>query len=413
MGALGQVVVVGGSLAGLRAVEALRRRGFGGRIVWVGAEEHPPYDRPPLSKQLLSGAWEAERLFFRRAEGYGELEADLRFGRRAVRLDAVARSIDLDDGTAVHFDGLVIATGAKPRQLRTAGGIGVGQSARSAAPAHQQVGGVHTLRTLDDSLAIRSALERSPRVVVIGAGFIGLEVAACCRQRGLDVTIIEALDVPLGAAIGPTMGAAVAALHRDAGVRLLCGVRVTGLKSDKNVEAVVLEDGRSISADLVVVGVGVEPEVTWLQGSGLTLDDGVVCDETCATNVENVVAAGDVARWRHRLFQQSLRVEHWTNAVEQANAAVARLLDGSAAPFATVPYFWSDQYDVKIQFAGLATGADEVRVVEGSAEERRLVALYGARGVLRAALTFNRPAQLIKYRRMIGDGVNLDEAARG
>jgi NADPH-dependent 2,4-dienoyl-CoA reductase/sulfur reductase-like enzyme len=220
------LVVVGGSLAGLRAVEALRRRGYEGRIVWIGEEAVPPYDRPPLSKQLLDGTWPPERLQFRRGEGYDALEVEQRFGRRATRLDATRREVWLDDGDRVGWDGLIIATGASPRHI----------------PATKGLAGVHVLRTLDEALAIRDALAAGPRVTILGAGFIGLEVAASCRKRGAAVTVIEVADVPLSRAIGPDIGSALAAIHRDEGVDLRTGVRVTDFVGDGRIEAVVLQD---------------------------------------------------------------------------------------------------------------------------------------------------------------------------
>ncbi len=388
------VVVVGASLAGLRAAEALRRRGYDGRLVLVGEEPHLPYDRPPLSKEILRGEWEVDRLALRR-QGLDDLALDLRLGRRAERLDLDARAVVLDGGDLLPFDGLVIATGARPRPL----------------PAAPPQDGIHLLRTLDDALAIRSALDESPRVAVVGAGFIGAEVAASCRRRGLAVAMIEALPVPFEPAVGKEMGELCAALHRDQGVDLRCGVPVAALEGEGRVEGVVLADGSRVAADLVVVGIGVTPATQWLASSGLELDDGVVCDATCATRAPHVVAAGDVARWYNPLYQEPMRVEHWTHAVEQAAAAAQRLLDGPGAPgFAPAPLFWSDQYDVKLQFAGRYRPGDEVRIVEGSPTERRFVALYGRQGHLVGAFAMNRPRQLVGWRRRIREGVSWQQA---
>lgn len=385
-----QVVVVGASLAGLRAVEALRRRGYDGSIVWIGADPSPPYDRPPLSKQLLRGEWEPERTTLK--ADYAALAADLRLGRRAVSLDPRERRVGLDDGTTVEYEGLVIATGAAARTL----------------PGSQALSGVHTLRTLDDALAIRRALAGRPQVAVVGAGFIGLEVAASCRALGLDVTVVEMARVPLVAALGEIMGEAIAELHRAQGVSLRTGVGVEALLGDGRVTGLRLSDGTTVPADLVVVGIGVVPETRWLEGSGVALGNGVVCDERCATNLPGVVASGDVAEWKNPLFGEAMRVEHWTNAVEQANAAIGTLLDGEAAPpFASVPYFWSDQYDAKLQFAGRIGKGDELRIVEGSVADRNLVALYGRAGKLRGVLTVNKPAMLIKHRRRIAERAEL------
>lgn len=388
------VVVVGASLAGLRAVEALRRDGYEGRLVLVGDEPHLPYDRPPLSKELLAGEWEPDRAALRRAP-YEDLDLDWRLERRAVRLDLGRRAVELHDGERLDFDGLVVATGAAPRTLR-------------GAPP---LAGVFTLRTLDDCLAIREVLASKPRVVVVGAGFIGSEVAATCRRLDLDVTVVEALPVPLVHALGPVMGEACARLHLDHGVDLRCGVTVEGLEGDGRVERVRLGDGTAVDADLVVVGIGVAPVTGWLEGSGLVLDDGVVCDETLLA-APGVVAAGDVCRWPNPLFGESMRLEHWTNATEQGVAAAKRLLagEGPAEAFAPVPFFWSDQYDVKIQFAGLASAGDDLAVVHGSVEDRRFVALYGRAGRVVGVLGFDNPRRVMQCRRMVADRVGFDEA---
>jgi 3-phenylpropionate/trans-cinnamate dioxygenase ferredoxin reductase subunit len=388
------IAVVGASLAGLRAAEALRREGFDGRLTLIGAERHLPYDRPPLSKQILAGSMAPEQLALRR-ESWDELALDLRLDARAVGLDLGAREVALEGGGRVGFHGLVIATGAAPRRL-----------AGLPEPA-----GVHVLRTLDDALAVRAALEKEPRVVVIGAGFIGAEVAATCRGRGLQVTVLEALPRPLARSLPPALGELVAALHRDHGVDLRCGVGVAGFEGAGRVESVALADGTRLPADLVVVGIGVAPETAWLERSGLALRDGVVCDATCAA-APGVVAAGDVARWRNPLFDEEMRVEHWTHAVEQGEAAARRLLAGDAAaqPFAPVPYFWSDQFDRKLQFAGRARPDDELRLVQGSFEERRFVAAVGRAGRLVGAFAMNRPAPLMRLKRMIAEGVAFQDA---
>jgi len=396
MAALERIVVVGASLAGLRAVEALRRRGYEGRLVLVGAEPHRPYDRPPLSKDVLRGAREPDRIALVTQEAFDALDLDLRLGTRATALDRSERAVVLDDGERLAFDGLLVATGAAPRNL----------------PGTPALDGIHTLRTLEDCLAIRADLERAPRVAVVGAGFIGAEVAATCRQRGLDVTLIEQLPVPMAATLGLEIGAICAATHRDQGVDLRCGVRVDGFEGGESVERVRLSDGSTVAADVVVVGIGVFPETRWLESSGLTLDDGLVCDETLAA-APGIVAAGDVARWTHPLFGESMRVEHWTNAVEQGEAAAERLLaePGGAKPFAPVPFVWSDQYDLKIQSAGLMKPDDEVHIAHGSLAERRFVALYGRKGRLVGALAFNRVRFLMDYRRLIREGASW-EAAR-
>jgi 3-phenylpropionate/trans-cinnamate dioxygenase ferredoxin reductase subunit len=394
--ALRNIVVVGASLAGLRAVETLRREGYDDRLVLVGAEPHRPYDRPPLSKELLAGEWEPEQLALRR-QSYDDLDLDWRLERRATSLDLRAREVELHDGERIAFDGLVVATGATPRTL----------------PGTPPLAGVFTLRTLDDSLALAELLDARPRVVVIGAGFIGSEVAATCKtKRGLDVTVLEALPVPMVRGVGPVIGEVMGELHRDHGVDLRCGVTVADIEGDGRVERVRLGDGTAIEADVVVVGVGVAPETAWLEGSGLRLDNGVVCDETCLA-APGVVAAGDVARWPNPRFGGELmRVEHWTNATEQGVAAAQRLLAGESGgvPYAPVPFVWSDQYDVKIQVVGHVRGDDEVAVAHGTLDERRFVALFGRAGRLTGALGFGRPRQLMQYRRMVADGAAFADA---
>jgi NADPH-dependent 2,4-dienoyl-CoA reductase/sulfur reductase-like enzyme len=391
------IVVVGASLAGLRAAETLRREGYGERLMLVGAESHLPYDRPPLSKELLAGEWEPDQIGLRK-QPYDDLDLDLRLGRRATRLDVADRFVELEDGgERLAFDGLVVATGARPRTL----------------PRTPALDGIFVLRTLDDCLAIRARLDHRPRVVVIGAGFIGSEVAATCRGRGLDVTVLEMLATPLERAVGPVVGDACGRLHRHHGVDLRCGVKVAGFEGTDRVERVRLADGGTIDADVVVVGVGVVPETRWLEDSGLALDDGVVCDETCLA-APGIVAAGDVARWPNPLFDgEIMRVEHWTNATEQGVAAARRLLvddASSAEAFAPVPFVWSDQYDVKIQVVGSVRGDDEVAVADGSLDEHRFVALFGRGGRLVGALGFSRPRLVMQYRKLIAERASWDDA---
>lgn len=387
------IVVVGASLAGLRAVETLRGEGYDGNLVLVGAEPWLPYDRPPLSKEVLRGEWGEERLALRRKD-YDSLELDLRLGTRATALDAQARQVELDDGTRLDFDGLLIATGSAPRTL----------------PGTDGLQGVHVLRTLDDALALRADLEAAPRrVVVVGAGFIGAEVAASCRQLGLAVTLVEPLPAPMERGLGREAGGWMAEVHREHGVDLRLDMGVDAIEGGTRVERVKLSDGAVLDTDVVVVGIGVTPVTGWLESSGLEIDDGVVCDATCATRVPGVVAAGDVARWHHPLYGRAIRMEHWTNAVEQGVAAARRLL-GRAEPFDAIPLFWSDQYDLKIQLAGLPEFDGESRVVHGSVEERKFVRLYEKQGRLCAALGFNQARRMIGYRRMIADGTRWDDA---
>lgn len=389
--------IVGASLAGIRGAEALRRRGFDGRIVLLGDEPHHPYDRPPLSKQVLAGAWDADRTALTTPEKLDALDLELRLGVAATGFELASRRLSTTEGDEV-VDGLLIATGARCRTL----------------PGTDGVAGVHVLRSLDQTMALRSDLEAGPgRVVVVGAGFIGAEVAATCRGRGLDVTMIEALPTPLGRVLGDRMGAVCADVHRQHGVDLRTGVGVERIESgaDRRVKAVVLSDGAVIPADVVVVGIGVVPNTEWLEQSGLDIDDGVRCDETMLA-APGVTAAGDVARWPNRRFGEEMRVEHWDNAIEQGVHAAERLLvdDDDAAPFRPVPWFWSDQYDRKIQLAGRVGPDDEVEIVTGSLAEHRFAALYGRADRLVGVLGFNRPRHVMQYKTMIENGASFAEA---
>jgi 3-phenylpropionate/trans-cinnamate dioxygenase ferredoxin reductase subunit len=395
------IVVVGASLAGLRAAETLRAEDYGGRIVMIGAESHEPYDRPPLSKQLLAGTWGLDRVRLRDPEKIDALALDLRLGHTAVSLDVAGHTLELDDGDRLPFDGAVVATGAQARTL--------------ADTAH--LGGVYTLRTLEDCFALAGAVAApGTRLVVVGAGFIGSEVAATCSGLGAQVTVVEALPVPLARVLGDRMGAACGALHTDHGVALRTGVAVAGLVSEespsgKRVSGVALIDGSLIPADVVVVGIGVAPTTDWLAGSGLAIDNGVQADATLHA-ADDIVVAGDVARWFDRRLGTDIRIEHWTNAAEQGVAAARSLLAGraEAEAYMPVPYFWSDQYDTKIQVIGHPRPDDEIIVVDGSLEERRFVALYGRQGKVTAALGFSRPRQLMGFRPLVEAQASLDEA---
>lgn len=394
---LDAIAVVGASTAGLAAAGALRRRGFAGTLTLIGDEPHRPYDRPPLTKQFLAGEWETDRLAL---PGAHDPDADLtwRLGSEATHLDVVGRTIGLADGSTVTADGIVLACGATPRPL----------------PGTEGVDGVHTLRTLDDALALRARLMRAPsRVVVVGAGFIGAEVAATARGLGVEVTVVEPLETPLARVLGAEVGTVFAELHREAGVDVRLGVAVDHLVTDASgrVTQVVLDDGTAIDAEVVVVGIGVVPNTAWLDDSDLTIDDGIVCDATCHA-APGIVACGDVARWPNPVFDdEMMRIEHWDHAFAHAEHAAGALLDGDAAePFATVPWFWSDQYDRKVQLAGRVRPNDDVVIAEGSLAERRFVALYGRAGRLVGVLGMNRPRHVVQLRPRIAERIGFDEA---
>jgi len=413
---LERIVVVGSSLAGVRACAGIRRGGFDGTLTLIGAESHQPYDRPPLSKKVLAGEWEPDRIPLFRGDEPNELRIDLRLGSPAVSLSLTDgdRSVTLADGSIVSFDGLVIATGATLRRL-------------PGQPDHPSV---MELRTLDDSLALRARLTAGgQRLLVIGAGFIGLEVAATARQLDNDVTVLEGAPAPLIRGLGVEMGLAVTTLHADNDVPIHCQVQVVAIRPRSGAADAAIDvdvrwaDGRNetMVADVVVVGVGVAPSTGWVEGSGIQLRDGVVCDgtlnvlDTGSTPIPGVYAAGDIVRWPNGQFDdEEMRIEHWTNASEQGMAAAANLLAADRGepptPFETVPFFWSDLFGKRIQFIGRAAGDDEIRLVLGSVEERKFLALYGKHGVLRGALALAMPKPLNQCRKLLVDKVTFDEA---
>ncbi|MET7462955.1 FAD-dependent oxidoreductase [Nonomuraea sp. NPDC005501] len=385
MSRLSRIVVVGASAAGLTAAETLRWHGFTGSLTLVGEERRPPYDRPPLSKQSLRGAWGADRVALRRHDALTTLTADWRLGVTAMALDTAARTITLSDGSALAYDGLVIATGVTPRRL----------------PAGHELIGVHVLRTLDDALALRAGLRTAGSVVIVGAGLLGSEVAAVAQQSGRNVTLVDPSPAPMTRQFGEHVARRCGELHTRQGVDLRCGAAVTALTGrDGRVTGVDLDDGAHVPADLVVLAIGAMPSVGWLADSGLVVSDGVECDHTCQA-VPGVVAAGDVASWHHPHLGR-MRVEHRMNATEQAIAAAGTLL-GADTPFAPVPYFWTDQYDVRIQAYGV-TGPDaQFQIVTDDPATGRFAALYGADGHVIGAVTWNLPRQARLLRRYVAE----------
>ncbi|HEY5422227.1 MAG TPA: FAD/NAD(P)-binding oxidoreductase [Ilumatobacteraceae bacterium] len=397
---MNRIVVVGASLAGLRACESLRTGGYTGTITLIGAEPHEPYDRPPLSKALLKGDWEPERVQLRKPAEIEGLGLDVRLGTVATAFDAANRLVTLQTGEAITGDGVIIATGSAPRPL----------------PDQPDLDGVVMLRTLDDSLDLRRRLADRPKVVVIGAGFIGLEVAATAAQTGCSVTVLEFAPAPMIRGLGAEMGEIVARVHERNGVSLRCGVEVTDILGTERVTGVVA-GGEKYDADVVVVGVGVSPATQWLTDSGLELRDGIVCNDSLRA-ASGVYAAGDCARWVNNLFGEAgeeMRIEHWTNAAEQGAAAAANLLSDFAGvdpiPYAPVPFFWSDQFDSRIQFIGRAHGDDEVRVVTGDLDGK-FVALYGHGGRLRGVLGVSLPRMVMPYRKLLVERASWDDAIR-
>ena len=360
-----RVVIVGASAAGLAAAETLRREGHTGPLTLIGDEPAAPYDRPPLSKEILSGAWPPDRLPLRTQADLDALDLDARYGREAIGANAAEGTVLLADGTQVPYDGLIVATGVRPRHL-------------PGTPAH-------VLRTLDDALALKDRLGPGRTLAVVGAGFLGAEAASVAAGLGTHVTLLEPAPVPLAHAVGEDIGRMLAQVHLHHGVDLRTGTGVSEVVPG----GVRLGDGSLVEADTVLVAVGSRPNTEWLTGSGLTLDDGLVCDEFCAA-APGVYGAGDVARWHNPLFSTSMRIEHRTNAAEQGMAAARNLL-GARRPFAPVPYFWSDQYDMKIRAYGYLRGHDEMRIAEGSLEERKFTAVYRTGDRLTGVLAVGMP----------------------
>jgi len=392
---LNHVAVVGASLAGLRTVEALRREGFEGRITVIGAEDELPYDRPPLSKQFLVDDWEEGKLALAR-NGVEELKADWKLGLAASSLDVDAKRLTLADGSTVVADAIILATGTRARRL----------------PFGQDLEGVLELRNLGDARKLRAALAGSTRVVVVGAGFIGMDVAASCRQKGLEVTVVEPLPAPLIRGLGAVLGERVARRHREEGVVFRLGVGVDGFEGKGRVTGVRLSDGETLPAEIVIVGVGAAPATDWLEGAGLEIDNGVLCDATGSTGHEGIYALGDCARWLNARYPERPRFEHWTSAVEQSDVIAKRIIHGVAEDFAPIPYVWTDQFDLRIAIAGEIQEGDEMHVCLGTLEEDRFLALFGRAGKLAAAVGFKRPRQLNGMRRKMaeGEGISFAEA---
>lgn len=382
---LSRVAIVGAGAAGVAAAEALRHEKFSGDIVIFGDEGERPYDRPPLSKQVLSGRWEFANTRLRTDEHFADLGATLVLDNAAVGLDAEALRINFADGSDDRFDGIILCTGVKPRRL----------------PFGHELHGVHLLRTGRDARALRWGIAGARRVVVIGAGILGTEVAATARQLGKEVTLVEPLEVPLINQLGPTIGARVAALHRRQGVTLLTGVTVSAISGTAGaVKNVHLLDGRKFPADVVVVTVGSSPAVEWLSGSGLQIDNGVICDEFCRA-APRIYAAGDVAAWMNPRYGRVMRVEHRLNATEQAMVAAKNLVHGDVAAFDPVPYFWSDQYDTKLHAFGLLPADADLEFSDGELDDDRFVVKYSVQGQTCGVLGWNRAKQARQLRPLL------------
>jgi 3-phenylpropionate/trans-cinnamate dioxygenase ferredoxin reductase component len=382
----GGIVIVGGGLAAARTAEQLRRAEYTGPITIISDEEHLPYDRPPLSKEVLRA--ETDDVVLKPAEFYAEHDITLRLGSGAVSLDPEAQTITLANGDVVSYDELVIATGLVPKRI----------------PSLPELEGIRVLRTLDESLAMREHAGSVSRAVVIGAGFIGCEVAASLRGMGVNVVLVEPQPTPLASVLGEEIGALVTRLHQAEGVDVRCAVGVDDVRGTDRVEKVVLSDGTELDADLVVVGIGSRPAVDWLEGSGIELDNGVVCDDVGRTATPHVWAIGDVASWRHPVGHQ-VRVEHWSNVADQARVLVPALLGKEIPATVSVPYFWSDQYDVKIQCLGEPQADDTVHVVED--DGRKFLAFYERDGVVAGVVGGGMPGKVMKVRTKIANGAPI------
>lgn len=383
------LVVVGGGIAALRAVQTVRSEDYDGPVTVVSAEAHLPYDRPPLSKQVLTGGLPARAPSYHDADYFADLDVQLLLGRRAHALDVDRRLLRVSEigggEETLPYSAVLIATGARPRQL----------------PYPGPPDGVHVLRTIEDALALRAQLQDSLRVAVVGAGFIGAEVASSARSMGLEVTVIEYAPTPLVRAVGQATGCLLAGLHAKNDVRLICGHGVTGLYGRDRVEAVLLDDGTAVPADLVVTGVGVVPDVEWLAGSGLPLGDGLECDEYLRAGRDDVLGAGDAVSWPNRGIGQGshrMRSQQWTTAGDQGAHAAKVLIRGpdAAGPFRHDMYFWSDQYGVKIQGAGQLQG--DAAVLEQRPDLTRLVVAYREGDRLSGVLTINHPKEFRRLR---------------
>jgi 3-phenylpropionate/trans-cinnamate dioxygenase ferredoxin reductase component len=387
-------VIVGASLAGGGAAVVLRQEGFDGRVILIGAESHPPYERPPLSKDYLRSESTFEQALVQPPDFYGENGIETRFGIRATRVDAAEKVVELDGGDSVAYDRLLIATGGRNRLF--------------PIPGLGDLAGVYDLRTVDDCERVRAEIAPGRKAVVVGMGFIGSEVAASLRQSGVDIIVVDRNRVPLRRVLGEEVGQVIEGVHRDHGATLLFEDTVAAFEGKDRVEQVTTQRGRRIECDFVVIGLGIEPVTELLANTGVEIDNGIVVDEYCRTSVEGIYAAGDVANHYHPVFGRRIRTEHWRNALDQGPAA-ARSMLGNGEPYDEVPWFWSDQYDFNLQYAGYHTEWDDL-VIRGNMEERNFVAFYRKDGRVLAAVAANRGRDLRRSMRLIKAQQPIDAA---
>jgi 3-phenylpropionate/trans-cinnamate dioxygenase ferredoxin reductase subunit len=374
-------VIVGAGLCGGAAAQTLREEGFDGRITLVGEEPHLPYERPPLSKEYLRGEQEKDQLFVHPEAWYSEQEVEARLGIRATAIELAAKTVALSDGDELTYDSLLIATGGRPRHLD-----------------HEPSERVLYLRTIEDCDRLRKRISLGSRLVVVGAGFIGAEVSASARTIGADVTMLEVLDVPLPKVLGEDLGKVYAAIHRDKGVDLRTGEGVESVEERDAGVVIRTTKGDAIEADVVVVGVGIEPNVELAERAGLELTNGIAVDEFCRTSAEGVFAAGDVADHYHPVFGRRIRVEHFDNALKHGANAARNML--GEEPYDDPHWFWSDQYEYNLQYGGFAYEWDDV-IVRGSLDERDFAAFFLKDGVLLAALGLNRGREVRRAMKLI------------
>ena len=386
-----RIVIAGAGHAAGQVVASLQQHKFDGQIVLVGDEPYLPYQRPPLSKKFLAGEMPAERLYVKPASFYEDAGVELHLATTIEALDRETRSLSVSNGDPVSYDALVLALGSRVRRLPVSG---------------TDLEGVHYLRSITDVEAIRADFDKGRRLVVIGAGYIGLEVAAVARQAGLDVTVIEMEDRVMSRVVSPEISDYYQIEHANQGVKLQLSTGVEGINGKKRVKSVTTSDGEEIPADVVVIGVGIEPNTALARDAGLDVDNGIVVDDHCRTSDPHIYAIGDCTMHPNGIYGRSLRLESVHNALEQAKTAVANIC-GIDTAYNQVPWFWSDQYDLKLQIAGLSEGYDDV-VIRGNPAERSFSCLYLREGQLIAVDAINAPRDFVQSKQLIADGTILD-----